>query len=157
MDIQAIATIISPIISTIAIVVALYISKKSTKDLKKQNQTIRCATEAEIKQIRILAHTLMIGQIYNFEYANQNNASQKNEIANSISIILERYEQIRDYTINADNIDVKQINKHFTEMAEIYTLLENARNNLVKIQNENNAISKALESLKKPIDAFCKN
>lgn len=75
MDIQAIATIISPIISTIAIVVALYISKKSTKDLKKQNQTIRCATEAEIKQIRILAHTLMIGQIYNFEYANQNNAS----------------------------------------------------------------------------------
>lgn len=42
-------------------------------------------------------------------------------------------------------------------MAEIYTLLENARNNLVKIQNENNAISKALESLKKPIDAFCKN
>ena len=156
MDIQAIATILSPIISTIAIVVALYISKKSTKDLKKQNQTIRCASETEIKQIRILAHTLMIGQIYNLESANQNNVSKKKEIANSFSIILEKYEQIKDYTID-DNIDVKQINKHFTEIAEIYTLLENTRNNLVKIQNESNAISKALESLKKPIDAYCKN
>lgn len=155
MDIQAIATILSPIISTIAIVVALYISKKSTKDLKKQNQTIRCASETEIKQIRILAHTLMIAQIYSMEHANRENKLKKEKIENDISQILDKYKHTESYTIDSNNIE--QTNQHFSEIAEKEKLLIKAYNDLLKIKNESNAISKALESLKKPIDAFCEN
>ena len=157
MDIQTIATIASPIISAIAIIVALYISEKTSKELREQNRTIRCASEAEIKQIRILAHTLIIAQIYSLESANVNNASKKNEIYESISLALEKIKQIEDYTIDGDNITVEQINRHFAEMAEIQIFLVKVQNDLAGILNEANAISKALNALKKPIDAFCEN
>lgn len=161
-----ICTIASPIISAIAIIVALCVSRRSSKDAQKQIesaqmnsgnqiQTIRKLSEAEIKQIRILVHTLMIGQIYSLESANLQNNSKKDEIVNTISQILAKYENIKNYKIDSDNIDIEQINSHFEEVSEVERLLIKAYDDLIKIQNTSSAISKALENLKNSIDAFC--
>lgn len=165
-NIQEICTIASPIVSAIAIIVALGISKKSSKyaqkqiesakiDSDNQIQTIRNVSEAEIKQIRLLVYTLGIGLIYSLDSANLQNESKKDEIVYTISQILAKYKEVKGYTIDGNNINIEQINSHFAEISEIETLLIKAHDDLIKIQNTDSAISKVLESLKISIDAFC--
>lgn len=56
-DIQFWATVASPIIGTIAIIVALWISRRSSRDAQRQIDEIRKSTEEQINALKdIIAH-----------------------------------------------------------------------------------------------------
>lgn len=175
MDAQII-NIISLIFSAIgslcaagSIWVALYVSKKSSKDILKlidsnrtdSNSQIKVmikTSEEEIKQTRILTHTLMIALIHSLASANIDEDSKKDEILNVASTLLARYEQINEQIIkclkDGDNINVEQLNSLYAEKDDIINKIKNAINALYKINDKLNAVSKAFESLHKPMDAY---
>lgn len=168
--ISLILTAVGTICAACSIWVALNVSKKSSKDIMKLIESNKndsdnhiCAlkrtSEEEIKQIRVLTHTFMIALIHSFESANIETAAKKDEILNAASPLFVRCEQISEQIDNAlkdeDNINVEQINSLFAERKDIINKIKNAMNDLCKINDKVNAVSKAFESLKKPIDAYC--
>ena len=54
-----------------------------------------------------------------------------------------------------ENINFEQINSLFAERRDIEEKIKKAFNDMCKVNEKANAISKAFESLKNPIDAYC--
>jgi type III secretory pathway component EscR len=72
-DIQFWATVISPIIGTIAIVVAFYVSRRASKEATQQIEEIRKSTEKQVEALKdIVAHQGDIAWVHLQHYYMQN-------------------------------------------------------------------------------------
>lgn len=101
----------------------------------------------------------MIALIHSLESANIDTSAKKDEILRVASPLFARCEQISEQIDNAlkdeENINLEQINSLFAERRDIEEKIKKAFNDMCKVNEKANAISKAFESLKNPIDAYC--
>lgn len=167
-DITAIATIASPIIASIAIIVALKISKKSSEDIvnliksnkkysSNQISAIRSVSINEIRQLRILFHSLLIAVIHNLEKENLEADKETQNLLDFFEELLTKFEKIKDWKIDEQSVNnINEINSHFLEMHELVDSLLSLIEQFKIIGNKTTSISKALDELKDPIQNFCK-
>ena len=163
-NIQFWATAVSPIISMIAIIVALYVSKKSSKDIFKlidsnhadstnQIREIRTVSVNEIHHLRLLIHSLIIVAIHYLKDKNINANKEKQELEKILNRLLVKYKKIKEWKVDVRfDINVEEINYHFSEMheleAEMLSLLEKFK----RLSESSISISDALEGLERPIN-----
>lgn len=165
---EKIATIASPIIGVFSIIVALYISYKSSKDILKLIETektesankinaMRKSSINEIKQIRILIHTLLVAIIHKLETDNLEIKSREQELFDEITPLIARYEKIKEWRIVDENdINLADVNSHSSEMADILSSMLSIINKYNLLHTQCTSISKGLERLKSPIEEYCK-
>lgn len=101
------ATILSPIVSAIAIWIALWISHKSSKDMSnliesnrlestKQINALRSASFEEIRQIRILTHAILATVIHKLKSENLEISEESDELNNLLNNLMIQYDSIKN-------------------------------------------------------------
>lgn len=163
-EIQFWATVTSPIIAVIGIFVALYISRNSSKDILKliesnkidsnnQIRTIRAASTNEIRQLRMLIHTLLIVVVHYLESENIDVKNESHKLTKTLNELLIRFKKIKMWKIE-DSSTIDDINSHFSEMRELESSMLSLIEQFKKTNDSSVSISRTLEKLRKPIDDF---
>ena len=114
--------------SCISICVALYLGRKSSEDTKQmiishkentdtQANEIRIASRNEIKEFRILIHTILLSTIHYLDNENKILTVSTKEANHKYLELLRRYDKIKNWKLkDTDAINVNEINNHFTDM-----------------------------------------
>lgn len=120
--------ILTLIASCVAIYVALYLGRKSSKDCKRmiaaykenadaQINEIRLASRNEIKEFRTLIHTILVSSIHDLENENKTLKVNSEKSRQKYLELRSRYERIKDFELKeTDAIIINEINSHFSEM-----------------------------------------
>ena len=168
-DIISIATILSPIISCVAIIVALYIGNKNSLDIKnqieaanknteKEIKTIKDVTRSELEEIRKLTLTLMDKVAYDLDLKNCEISENTNALNQKFQELCDRFETIKNWHLESfDNIDVDDINNHFDEMKQLYLEMERLLSEYRSMDSQANTISKTYDKLLNRKKEFCNN
>ncbi|MBQ0075322.1 MAG: hypothetical protein KBT34_14165 [Prevotella sp.] len=148
MNFTYVATIASPIVGVLAIIVSLYLGRQNTKDCDKQIKAINESTKKELKSLKEIIIVISKYQIFKLSVENVDVIREKCEIKNRISELEAKREELTEMKIQDvcnDNID--DINTHFYELSNAQKELLITKERLVILQKKADNISKALESL----------
>lgn len=161
------ATILSPIVSAIAIWIALWISHKSSKDMSnliesnrlestKQINALRSASFEEIRQIRILTHAILATVIHKLKSENLEISEESDELNNLLNNLMIQYDSIKKWEItDTQHVNMDEINAHFAEIYKLKSSIMLLTERCQKLKKSSAYISNTLENLNKALDAYC--